>query len=268
MEKVRLCIAGATGWAGSELSRGVIGNADIELVSAISRKHAGKNLNEVLKLDYKKEIPLFGTVEEALNVKCDVLLDFTSPEIAKHNVLYSLSRGVNVVIGTSGLTDNDYEEIETVAFQYNVSVLAVGNFAISVVLLNKFSEIAAGYIKHWEIIDYADSKKIDAPSGSALELAGRLAKIDKPVSDIPLAAMHGLQASRGADVNGMQVHSVRLPGYVISLECIFGAESEKLIIRHEAGTSALPYVQGALLAIRKVNTFKGLRRGLDKVMDF
>jgi len=266
--KIRLCIAGATGWAGSELSKEVIKTNDIELVSAVSRKSAGQTLNQVLGLEYKNQIPVFGTIEEALTVDCDVLIDYTSPEIAKHNATYAVKNMVNAVIGTSGLTDTDYKEIAIIAEKERRSVLAVGNFAISVVLLNKFSEIAAKYMSHWEIIDYADSKKIDAPSGSALELANRLSKVRKPETDVTLNEIHGIRESRGADINGMQVHSVRLPGYVISLESIFGMESEKLIMRHEAGSSAKPYVSGALLAIRKSKSFTGLKRGLDSVMDF
>lgn len=267
-DKIRLCIAGATGWAGSELSKGVAASSDIELVSAVARHSAGKDLNDLLPLHSQKPIPVFATIEEALEVGCDVLIDYTSPKIAKHNAIYAISNRVNTVVGTSGLTDQDYDEIAKIAEREGRSVLAVGNFAISVVLLNKFSEIAARYMPHWEIIDYADSKKPDAPSGSALELANRLSKIGRPAMEITLDKMHGIKESRGANFNGTQVHAVRLPGYIISLESIFGMESEKLIIRHEAGSSAIPYVAGALLAIRRVGSFTGLKRGLDAVMDF
>lgn len=121
---------------------------------------------------------------------------------------------------------------------------------------------------NWEIIDYASDRKVDSPSGSTLELANRLSKVSASNKTIPIADTKGIKETRGADINGMQVHAVRLPGYVIALETIFGMEDEKLIIKHEAGGSAKPYVQGALLAIRKVDTFTGLKRGLDNVMDF
>jgi len=265
--KIRVCVAGATGWAASELCRGIVSTDDLELVSAVSRSNANRDLNEILKLNTDNVIPIFGTIEEALDIPCDVLVEYTSPEIAKHNVISALQRGVNVVIGTSGLSDNDYEEIRSVAEQKQKSVLAVGNFAISVVLLNRFAEISAKYMPHWEIIDYAKQSKVDAPSGSALELANRLSKVGESIKSVQLENTKGIKEARGADINGMQVHSVRLPGFVISLEAIFGLEDEKLTIKHDAGNSAKPYVGGALLAIRNVHTFTGLRRGLDSVME-
>lgn len=142
-KKIRICVAGATGWAGSELCKGIVLTDDLELVSAVSRKGAGKNLNELLNLSDTQNIPVFGTIEEALAIPCDVLVDYTKPDIAKHQVITAIHKGVNVVIGTSGLSDADYQEISTIADHQKQSVLAVGNFAISVVLLNKFAEMAA-----------------------------------------------------------------------------------------------------------------------------
>jgi 4-hydroxy-tetrahydrodipicolinate reductase len=267
-KKIRVCVAGATGWAASELCRGIVLENDLELVSAVSRKNANKSLNGILHLPGDKNIPVFGTIEEALTIPCDVLVDYTSPDIAKHHALAAINKGVNVVIGTSGLSDEDYEEIKVSAKECRKSVLAVGNFAISVVLLNRFAEMAAKYMPHWEIIDYAKDTKIDTPSGSAMELANRLSKVGESIKAIPIEYNKGIIETRGANINRMQVHSVRLPGFVISLEAIFGLADEKLIIKHDAGSSAKPYVGGALLAIRKVDSFIGLRRGLDSVMDF
>jgi 4-hydroxy-tetrahydrodipicolinate reductase len=265
-KKLRVCIAGATGWAASELCKGIVLTDDLELVSAISRKNAEKDLNELLNLSANK-IPLFATIEEALNIPCDVLVEYTSPGIAKHHVNTALNKGINVVVGTSGLSDNDYNEIQLVAEKNKKAVLAVGNFAISVVLLNKFSEMAAKHMTHWEIIDYAKDSKIDSPSGSALELANRLSKVGESKKTVSLENTRGIKETRGANVHGMQVHSVRLPGFVIGLEAIFGMVDEKLTIKHEAGSGAKPYVGGAILAIRKVSSFVGLRRGLESVMD-
>ena len=146
-------------------------------------------------------------------------------------------------------------------------VLAVGNFAITAVLLQKFAEIAAKYISHWEIIDYAHADKKDVPSGTARALANRLAQVGESQLDVPLDAIQGPKESRGVRLQGSQVHSVRLPGYVISLDVIFGLPDQKLVLRHESGSSAEPYVGGALMAIRKVGALVGLHRGLDSVME-
>jgi 4-hydroxy-tetrahydrodipicolinate reductase len=264
---IRICLAGATGWAGSALARAIAKSNDITLVSAVSRTHAGHIMGDVLN-EPLLNCPVYATAEEALVHPCDVFFDFTKPDVAKSNVLVALQQGAHAVIGTSGLTDADYAEIAAVSEQCRLGVLAVGNFALTVVLLEKFSEMAAKYISHWEIIDYAHSDKKDAPSGTARELANRLSKIQESQLDVSLDSIDGPKESRGVRLDGSQVHSVRLPGYVISLDAIFGMPDQKLILRHESGSSAEPYVDGALLAIRKVGTLVGLQRGLDSVMDF
>jgi 4-hydroxy-tetrahydrodipicolinate reductase len=264
---IRITLAGATGWAGSALARAIAKSDDITLVSAISRSHAGKNLGDVLG-EPLLNCPVYATAQEALAAHpCDVFFEFTKPDIAKSNVLTALQHGAHVVIGTSGLTDEDFAEIASTAEQCQRAVLAVGNFALTVVLLQKFAEMAAKYIPQWEIIDYAHDDKKDAPSGTVRELAYRLSKIRPSELSIPLEQTQGVVETRGARLTGSQVHSIRLPGYTISAEIIFGMPDQKLTIRHDSGTSAQPYVDGALLAIRKVNTFVGLRRGLDHVLE-
>jgi 4-hydroxy-tetrahydrodipicolinate reductase len=267
MTNIRICLAGATGWAGSALSRGIFESSDMELVTAISRSHAGQLLGEAIGIK-GLATPVFATVEDALTTKPDVFVEYTKPDVAKSHILSALRGGAHVVVGTSGLSDDDYREINDVAQEVKRGVLAVGNFAITAVLLQKFAEIAAKYISHWEIIDYAHSSKKDAPSGTARELANRLSKIGEAQLDVPLDSIAGPKESRGVRLHGSQIHSVRLPGYVISLDAIFGMPDQKLILRHEAGSSAEPYVNGALLAIRNVDKLVGVQRGLDSVMDF
>jgi 4-hydroxy-tetrahydrodipicolinate reductase len=267
MNKIKVCVAGGTGWAGSALSKGIVSTEDVELVSAISRSHAGKLLGEVIGVD-GLPAPIYATAEEALQTHPDVLVEYTKPDAAKSHVLAALRGGAHAVIGTSGLSNEDYEEIDALARQVNRGVLAVGNFALTVVFLQKFAEMAAQYIPHWEIIDYAHNEKRDAPSGTARELANRLSGIRESQMDVPLEETQGVRETRGARMQGTQVHSVRLPGYVISIDAIFGMPDQKLILRHESGTSAEPYVSGAILAIREVGKLAGLHRGLDSVMKF
>jgi len=239
----------------------------MELVAAISRSHAGRILGEVIGIE-GLTTPVFSSVEEALITNPDVFVEYTKPDVAKQHVLAALKGGAHVVIGTSGLTNEDYQEINEVALDVKRGVLAVGNFALTVVLLQKFAEMAAKYIPHWEIIDYAHSEKVDAPSGTARELANRLSKIQESRLDVLLEDVEGPKESRGVRLHGSQVHSIRLPGDVISLDIIFGMPEQKLILRHESGSSAVPYVNGALLAIREVGNLVGLHRGLDSVMEF
>src|SRR5262249_25614562 len=159
-----------------------------------------------------------------------------------------LEHGAHVVVGTSGLTEADFGEIDAVARRRQRGVLACGNFALTVVLLQRFAEVAARLIPQWEIIDYAHDDKIDAPSGTARELTARLARVRSPVTTAPIERTAGPREARGATVSASQVHSIRLPGYVISAEIIFGMPDQKLTIRHDSGSSARPYVDGALLA--------------------
>jgi 4-hydroxy-tetrahydrodipicolinate reductase len=263
---IRVCLAGATGWAGSELARAIAKADDIKLVAAVSRAHSGRSLAEVLG-DPRLACPVYRSAAEALVNPCDVLVEYTKPDSAKSNVVAALEGGAHVVVGTSGLTEADYAEINEVAHTEQRGVLACGNFALTVVLLEKFAESAAKLIPQWEIIDYAHDDKIDAPSGTARELAARLSKVRHPEPTIPLDRTVGPREARGATLSGSQVHSVRLPGYVISAEIVFGMPDQRLTLRHDSGSSARPYVDGALLAIRRVSTLVGLHRGLDSVLD-
>jgi 4-hydroxy-tetrahydrodipicolinate reductase len=263
---IRVCLAGATGWAGSELARGIAAVSDIELVAAVGRTHAGRMLGDVLG-EPRLTCPIHASAAEALAHPCDVFVEYTKPDTARANILAALDHGAQVVVGTSGLTDADFAEIDTAARARDRGVLACGNFALTVVLLQKFAEIAARLIPQWEIIDYAHDGKRDAPSGTARELAARLSAVRAPVPTVPIDETVGPRAARGATMSASQVHSIRLPGFVISAEIIFGMPDQRLAIRHDSGNSARPYVDGALVAIRKVSTLVGVHRGLDAVLD-
>ncbi len=165
------------------------------------------------------------------------------------------------------MSDDDFAEIDAAAQRAERGVLACGNFALTVVLLQRFAEMAAKLIPQWEIIDYAHDRKVDAPSGTARELAARLGRVQAPHTPVAVADTVGVKEARGGTLGGSQVHSVRLPSFVISAEVIFGMPDQRLTIRHDSGKSALPYVDGALVAIRKVGTLVGLHRGLDTVLD-
>lgn len=261
----RVVLAGVTGWAGSAVARGIVRQADMQLVGAVSRRAAGRQVKDALDID--SSAPCFATAREALAAGCDVFVEFTKPQAAKANVLAALAAGAHAVIGTSGLTDDDLAEIDRAARTHARGVLACGNFAITAVLAMKFAEIAARYLDHFEVIDTAHETKVDTPSGTARELAARLGRVRAPRIGVPLDKVAGPRETRGATLAGVQVHSLRLPGFVLGIETVFGAPGERLSIKHDAGASAEPYVGGALLAIRKVDTAVGLRRGLDAVME-
>lgn len=263
---LKVCVAGATGWAGSELSRGIAAADDLTMVAAVARRHAGRVLGDVLG-ESRMAAPIFASVDEALAKPCDVLVEYTGAGSAKANILAALEHDAHVVVGSSGLADEDYAQIDALARERGRGVLACGNFALTAVLMIKFAEMAAKIVPQWEIIDYASAGKPDAPSGTVRELAGRLGKVRHPQLQVPIGETAGMPETRGGTLGGAQVHAVRLPGFVLGAEAIFGMPDQTLVIRHNAGSSAAPYVGGALLAIRKVSGLVGLHRGLDAVLE-
>ncbi len=263
---IKVCVAGATGWVGRPLCAAVSAADDLVLVGAVSRTQKGRRLRDVFA-ESDSDVTVSGSVAEALDAPTDALVDYTKADAVKANVLTAVERGVHVIVGSSGLTDEDFAEIGRAAEERGVGVVAAGNFAITAVLLQRFACEAAKYLSQWELIDYASDAKQDAPSGTARELAFRLSEVKRPEPTRPLDETIGERRSRGATLNGVQVHSVRLPGYVIGVEAIFGAHDERLSIRHDAGSGAGPYIQGTLLAVRKVRERVGLVRGLDRIME-
>jgi 4-hydroxy-tetrahydrodipicolinate reductase len=195
-----------------------------------------------------------------------VLVDYTSATVVKENVLTAVGAEVHVVVGSSGLTADDYAELDGLARDRGVGVVAAGNFSIMAVILKRAAALAAHHLHHWEILDYASAEKPDVPSGTSRELAETLAEVRTPPSAVPLSHMAGPVEARGAEVAGTRIHSVRLPSFVVTTEIVFGGAGERLVMRHDPGESPDPYVAGTLLAIRKAADVPGVRRGLDSLL--
>jgi 4-hydroxy-tetrahydrodipicolinate reductase len=252
MSSIRVCVAGITGWTGGPVAAAVEAADDLELVAGVSRSGPES----------------YSSVAEALdNVTTDVLVDYTHATAVRDNVLAAVERGVNVVVGSSGLSASDYEEIDTRTREQRVGVIAAGNFSLTAALLLRFAVEAARHLDAWEVIDYASAGKPDAPSGTAQELAERLDGVRQPTVGHPVEETLGRREARGATVGGTQVHSLRLPSFVVSTEVVFAREGERLSIRHDAGETPVPYVAGTLLAIRAVPGRVGLTRGLDQLLE-
>jgi len=248
---IRVCVAGVTGWTGRPVAGAIEAADDLELVAGVARSDPEH----------------FSTVAEALEaVPADVLVDYTHAESVGPNVRVALERGVGVVVGSSGLTAEDYAAIDTLARERGVGVITAGNFSLSAALVLRFALEAAEHFDFWEVIDYASAGKEDAPSGTARELAERLAAVHRPALGVSLADVLGAPNARGATVAGTQVHSLRLPGFVVSTEVVFASGGERLTLRHDAGPTPEPYVAGTLLAIRSVPGRVGLTRGLDRLL--
>ena len=258
---IRVCVAGITGWMGRPLAEAVVEAEEFELVGGVSRSAAGTRLPDT-------DAPVFGSVADALDAtESQVLVDYTDATVVKSNVLAAVERRVAVVVGASGLTAADYDEIERAALAAGVGVTAAGNFSLLAAMLLRCAAEIAQHVAAWEIIDYGSAGKPDVPSGTSRELAERLGEIRRPAVGTPLETVHGPVEARGATVAGTQIHSVRLPSFVVSTEIVFAAPGERLTLRHDPNESATPYIAGTLLAIRSVRERAGLTRGLDSLLD-
>jgi 4-hydroxy-tetrahydrodipicolinate reductase len=249
---LKVCIAGVTGWTGSAVAAAVRAAGDLELVAGVARSDPAS----------------YSSVPEALDgVRADVVVDYTHAAAVKANVLAAVERGVGVVVGSSGLTGDDYAELDERARERGIGIVAAGNFSITAALLLRFAAEAARHLEAWEVIDYASFGKPDAPSGTAREVAERLGSVRAAAVKVPVGETLGERAARGAMIGGTQVHSLRLPSFIVSTEVVFAGEGERLSLRHDAGESAAPYVAGTLVAIRAVPSLVGLTRGLDQLLD-
>lgn len=263
-----ITLFGASGRVGRALGSAILADDGLQLVGALGKRHAGEDYGSLLGRE-ALGIPVSGDVLAALTAPSDVVIDFTNTRSVKTNVLSALEAGRHVVIGTSGLTTTDYDDIDAAAISAGKGVLAAGNFSVTATLLRRFALEAARYVNDIEIIDYGPSGKTDVPTGTARELAEMLGPIARSTSSVAIDQLTGSPATRGASLGKpreVQVHSVRIPSYALSCEVILGADNERLTIRHDAGASTAPYVAGTLLAATRVSEWTGLMRGLDHLL--
>ncbi len=257
-------MSGALGAVGRKLVAGVDAAHGFTLHSAVARREVGRDVGDVV-LGRPLGVPITGDLEAALDAGPDVLIDYTHPSVVRRNVDLALYRAIPVVIGTTGLFDADFEQIDEAARRAGVGA-ATGNFSVTAALLQHLARIAARHVPQWEVIDYGKADKPDVPSGTARELAEMLAREAAP--DVPLAEdeLIGPPEARGAQVGGARVHSVRLPGSSPAVEVLFGMPGERLIIRHDEQSDSGIFVGGSLLAARRVRERAGLVRGLDSLL--
>jgi 4-hydroxy-tetrahydrodipicolinate reductase len=262
---INVCFAGVTGWTAPPIIAAIDDAPDLALTAGVSRSAAGQSL--AAKTGSVSTGSIYATVREALDsAQVDVLVDYTSASAVKDNVWTAVTAGVHVVVGSSGLTGTDYAELDRLARDRGVGVIAAGNFSVMAAVLRRAAAIAAQHLDHWEIIDYASDDKRDVPSGTARELAETLALAREPKITVASADLHGPIEARGARVAGTPIHSVRLPSFVVTTEVVFGGPGERLVMRHDPGLTPEPYLAGTLLAVRRVAYVVGVRRGLDSLL--
>ena len=199
--------------------------------------------------------------------KTEVVIDFTHPDVVMDNLKFLIDNGIHSVVGTTGFTDERLSQVKAwLADKPDAAVLIAPNFAIGAVLSMHFAKQAARFFESAEVIELHHPQKADAPSGTAARTARLIAEARKDLPPNPDATSTGLAGARGADVDGIPVHSVRLAGLVAHQEVLFGTQGETLTIRHDS-LDRTSFVPGVLLAVRAVGEHPGLTVGLEPLLD-
>ena len=251
---IRVGVFGAGGRMGATVCEAVAGDSALELVAAIDPAHAGETVEgAVIVAD-----------PTAIDVELDVVIDFTQVDAARANVLWAAEHGVHAVVGTSGFGDDDLERFRAVFTRSNCVIAP--NFAIGAVLMIAFAERAAPFFETAEIVEMHHDAKRDAPSGTAMHTAERIAAASSDWATDPTEDMV-VEGARGAEgPGGIHVHALRVRGMVASQEVILGTTGQALTIRHDTYDRS-SFMPGVLLAVKAVGDSPGLTVGLDQLLD-
>src|SRR5271165_1707359 len=268
---LRVGVVGAGGRMGQEVCRAVIAADGLELVTAVDPNLAGIDLRQVLG----GEVPgllASGDIEALADDGAEVAVDFTVAVAARQNLAWCAEHGVHAVVGTTGLTDDDMATLGSLFDGTRANAVVAANFAIGAVLLMRLCELAAPFMDTVEVIELHHDAKRDAPSGTAMQTAERIAAARRRAGNRPFSAdptrlvvLEGARGGQGPE--GVRVHSVRLPGLVAHQEVIFGAAGQSLTVRHDA-YDRTSFMAGVLLAVRQVGHRPGLTVGLDALLGF
>lgn len=264
---LRVLINGADGRMGSEVVKAVHADKDLEVVGGVSITHVGEDVGKAAGIE-ALGIAIQGDLKAALDsVKPDVVVDFTTPLVIYNNVKTCIDAGVNVVVGTTGLTAEQREDLGKQAEAKGTSVFIAPNFSIGAVMMMKISAEVAPYLPDVEIIELHHNNKLDAPSGTAIMTANKIAAAREAAGAQPAPdkTHESLDGARGAKVDGISIHSVRLPGYIAHQQVLFGGYGELLTIRHDS-MDRKSFMPGVVLAVKKVNTKPGLTFGLENYL--
>ena len=247
---IKVAVCGANGKMGQEVVKAVTSAEDMKLVAKI----------DIVNGEYD-------SIESAHNnVSIDVLVDFTQPKSIYENAKYCLNNNINIVVGTTGLNDEQLKELENLSNKNKTACFVAPNFSTGAVLMMMFAKTAAKYFDNAEIIELHHNQKKDAPSGTAVKTAAMMAENNENFATNNCAETESIEGARGANsYKNIHIHSVRMPGYMASQEVLFGANGQILSIRHDS-TNRECYMPGVLLSIRYVMDKGGFVYGLDNIM--
>ena len=260
---IRVVVNGALGRVSQEVVKAVLGDPELRLVGATEETVSQPYLPVP---DYPELIPFTSNLGSLIEkTRPDVIVDFTRSSVAMESIRVALPLKVNMVIGTTGLADDDVNEVRRLCEQNGVSAVVAPNFSLGAVLLMHLSKMACRFFDNVEIIERHHDKKLDAPSGTAMNTARLMAEERGENFVHPPTEKEVLPGARGGEVGGIAVHSVRMPGIMASQEVIFGTRGETLLLRHDA-TSRESYMPGVILAVKQCAGGCGFVLGLDKLM--
>jgi 4-hydroxy-tetrahydrodipicolinate reductase len=269
---IPVVVNGAAGKMGREVIKAVSQAEDMTLVGAIDRspQYLGEDAGEVAGCG-PVEIPILNDLQATLVLATQeqvqgVMVDFTHPSGVYENVRAAIAYGVRPVVGTTGLSPEQIQDLAEFAEKASTGCLIIPNFSIGMVLLQQAAIQASQYFDHVEIIELHHNQKADAPSGTAIQTAQLLAEVGKTYNPPLVQETEKLSGARGSVAEeGIRIHSVRLPGLIAHQEVIFGAPGQIYTLRHDTSDRSC-YMPGVLLAIRKVTQLKSLVYGLEKIL--
>ncbi|CAG9611782.1 4-hydroxy-tetrahydrodipicolinate reductase [Bacillus rhizoplanae] len=266
MNEIKVIIAGPRGRMGQEAVLLMERTPHFNLVAAIDYKHGGKKISDIAGLP-NIDAPIYADLHTCLDeVEADVLLDLTTPEIGKKHVTLAVERGIRSVIGTTGFTEEELQKLIETTKEKQVGTIIAPNFAVGAVLMMKFSQMAAKYFQDVEIIELHHDQKLDAPSGTAVKTVDLIRQNREPKQQGHPNETEQLEGARGANVDGIHIHSVRLPGLIAHQEVLFGGDGQMLTIRHDSFNRA-SFMSGVKLSIETVMQLDHLVYGLENIID-
>jgi len=264
-DELRVLVSGAGGKMGRRVAAAIHKADGLVLAGGADPDYNSKDLGELLNLG-KLEIPVLPSLEEAIqNLKPEAIVDFTNPFVVMKNIETSLSNRIPIVVGTTGLTDADLEQIKEWTTRFDTQAFVAPNFAIGAVLMMQFAAQAARYFPAVEIIELHHDSKIDAPSGTAMRTASLISQSRGKPTSIGVQQVEKLPGARGGLTDNIHIHSVRLPGLVAHQQVIFGGEGQTLSIKHDS-LDRSSFMPGVILALRKIRSLSGLVVGLENLL--
>lgn len=267
MEQINIMIAGPRGRMGSEAVKLAAKAEHFNLVAVLDHKYDGMMLSDIEGFQSIHNVPIYTDIEKCLqNVQADVLIDLTTPEFGMLHAKTALSYNVRPVVGTTGFSKENLEELERLCKEKELGCIIAPNFAIGAVLMMKFSQLAAKYFRDVEIIELHHDKKLDAPSGTAVKTAEMISAVREAKKQGHENEKETITGARGAEFDGMHIHSVRLPGLIAHQQVLFGSDGQTLTIRHDSYNRE-SFMSGVKVAVETVMKHNSFVYGLENILD-